>query len=393
MTAAVVSLPSFSVRELLERAQRQTDLSDYGDPWFQEPLRVLVDSINSEAGLSSMGHGILAYRLVSLLEDRLRKVELLKRHPEIAEERVDVAAEILGLPRTGSTMLHRLLTSSPQLTSTYSWEVFFPLPFPGESSGDPTPRHEAAKEATAMFLELSPEMAAIHHSRWDMVEEDVMLMDRSFVSASFESMFNVPSYARWMLEFDQTPAYRELKDWLKILQWQNPQRRGRKWLLKSPHHLTAVREVLDTFENCKIIMTHRAPAECVPSYASMVEVMTRQCAAQVDPVAIGRYWNQRFQRSLREFHALRAVTPQRFIDVRYEDVQRDPMREARRVFDELGLPLGADDEAAMQRWLVDNARDKHPAHHYTATQFGLDKLQLERDFAFYIDAYLKPRAA
>jgi len=392
MTAAAL-LPAFSVPELLERAQRQTGLEDYGDPWFLEPLRVLVDSVNTEAGLSPMGYGILGYRLVSLLEDRLRKVELFKRHPEIADETVEVAAEILGLPRTGSTMLHRLLTCSSRLTSTYSWEVFFPLPFPGEAPGDPTPRHEAAKAATAAFLELSPEMAAIHHSSWDMVEEDVLLMDRSFVSSSFESMFHVPSYARWMLDFDQTPAYRELKDWLKILQWQNPARRGRKWLLKSPHHLTAVRPVLAVFEGCKIIMTHRTPVECVPSYASMVEVMMRQCATTVDPLEIGRYWNQRFQRSLREFHALRSAAPQRFIDVRYEDVQRNPLREARRVFSELGLALDAGDESAMQHWLVDNAREKHPAHRYTAEQFGLHKPQLEQDFSFYIDAYLKAQAA
>jgi len=388
-----IPMTTFSVPELLVQAQRQSGLDDYGDPWFMEPLGVLVEALNREAGLSAMGHGILAYRLVSLLEDRLRKVELLKRHPEIGDERVVVAAEILGLPRTGSTMLHRLLASSPQLTSTRSWEVFFPLPFPGEPPGDPSGRQQAAKAATEAFLQLSPEMAAIHHSRWDMYEEDVLLMDRSFVSSSFESMFHVPSYARWMLDFDQTPAYRELKDWLKILQWQEPGRRQQRWLLKSPHHLTAVRQVLETFEDCRIVMTHRDPAECVPSYASMVEVMTRQCAVTVDPLAIGSYWNRRFQRSLREFHDLRASQPQRFVDVRYQDVQQDPMREARRVFAELGLQLNAADEAAMQDWLVENARDRHPPHHYRAEHYGLDKAGLHADFRFYIDAYLGARAA
>jgi hypothetical protein len=372
------------VDKLLAAAKTKAGLDDFGDDWFIEPLSVLVNSLNTEAGLSPMGLELTRRRLTALLSDRLRLRALQHANPAIAETEVAVAAEICGLPRTGSTLLHRLLASSPQMTSTLSWETSYPIPFPGEDP-DATERKRRARERAELFLRMSPEFAGIHPIEWDGPEEDVILVDRSFTSMSFDSFYWVPTYGSWLRTADQTRAYQELLEWLQMLQWQRPARDGRRWILKSPHHLTAVDTVLDTFPGCKIIMTHRSPVSAVPSYASMVASMSAQYRDDIDREAIGRYWSSRFAETLRAFSSVRGRRPDRFIDVRFDALLRDPLPTARDILQSLGLTPGPDDDQAFADYLE---RSHSGAHSYSAEEFGLTTEQLERDFAFYIKEYL-----
>lgn len=378
---------TLTVDGLIAAARAKTGLTDLGDEWFTEPLGVLVTALEDEAQLSELGRTMTERRLTALLVDRLRLRALQRAHPEIAETEVTVAAEICGLPRTGSTLLHRLLAASPQLTSTLSWECSYPLPFPGESPAAEI-RKEKAERMMQMFLELSPDFGDIHTVVWDGPEEDVLLLDRSFTAMSFDSFYWVPSYGVWLRSFDQAPAYRELREWLQVLQWQDPARAGRRWVLKSPHHLTAADTVLDEFPECTIVMTHRAPTSAIPSYASMVSSMTAQYSDKGDPVLIGRYWRDRFHECLTGFDEVRRRRPDRFVDVPFQAMLSDPLGQAQRVLGALGLPVGPADTAAFEAYLEVNRQEKHGGHRYTAEDFGLTTAELETDFAFYANAYL-----
>jgi Sulfotransferase family len=378
---------ALNVQELLEKAAAKTGLSDFGDDWFREPLDVLVTSLNTEAALSPPGFDLTRRRLIALLSDRLRLRAVQREHPAVLEENVRVAAEICGLPRTGSTLLHRLLAASPQVTSTLSWEVAYPIPFPGEGP-DAADRKRRAQERMEMFSQLSPDFGDLHTVVWDGPEEDVILLDRTFVSMSYDSFYWVPSYGDWLRSADQRPAYRELREWLQVLQWQNPARAGRPWVLKSPHHLTAVGTVLSEFAGCKIVMTHRSPVNAVPSYASMVRAMSSQYSENADPVRIGHYWSRRFATTLQDFASARVAHPDRFVDVRFADTVSKPLEVARQVLDALGLPAGAADDAAFEAYLARNRTERHGSHSYTPQDFGLSEDQLHRDFAFYSEVYL-----
>jgi hypothetical protein len=277
-----------------------------------------------------------------------------------------------------------LLASSPKLTSTLSWETSYPIPFPGEDP-EASERKRRARERAELFLRMSPEFASIHPIEWDGPEEDVILVDRSFTSMSFDSFYWVPTYGSWLRSADQTRAYQELREWLQVLQWQQPKRAGRRWILKSPHHLTALDSVLDAFPTCKIIMTHRSPVSAVPSYASMVASMSAQYSDRIDKAAIGRYWSSRFATTLREFTWVRARRPERFIDVRFDSLLTDPHTEAHRVLRALDHTPTPEDDHAFARYLE---RSHSGTHSYSAAEFGLSPEQLERDFAFYIKEYL-----
>jgi hypothetical protein len=377
---------ALNVPELLDAASAKTGLADYGDDWFREPLDVLVTALNAEAALSPLGHELTKRRLTALLSDRLRLRAVQREHPEVLDVEVRVAAEICGLPRTGSTLLHRLLAASPQVTSTLSWEVAYPIPFPGEGPGAPE-RKRRAQERMQMLSQLPPGFGDLHTVVWDGPEEDVILLDRTFVSMSFDSFYWVPSYGEWLRSADQRPAYRELREWLQVLQWQRSSR-SLPWVLKSPHHLTAVDTVLDEFPDCKIVMTHRSPVNAVPSYASMVSAISSQYSADVDPVRIGRYWSRQFAKTLAGFASARAARPDRFVDVRFADTVAKPLEVAREVLDALGLPAGPADDAAFEAYLEQNRTERHGSHSYAPPDFGLSEDQLRRDFAFYSEVYL-----
>jgi hypothetical protein len=373
-TASVLDLD-----ELLAAARAKTGLDDYGDEWFIEPLRVLTAALVDEARLSELGLALTQQRLTALLADRLRLRKLQAENPAILDEDVTVAAEICGLPRTGSTLIHRLLASSPHVTTTLSWETSYLLPFPGEGP-DAEVRKQKARDRFQLFLEMSPDFGDIHTIEWDGPEEDVIVLDRTFTSMSFDSFYQVPTYGLWLREFDQAPAYRELREWLQVLQWQRPTREGKPWVLKSPHHLTAVDTVLDTFPDCKIVMTHRSPTQAVPSYASMVSALCAQYSDEVDQIAIGRYWRDRFVTALREYTDVRDRRPDRFVDARFKDVVTDPVGEATRISSVLGLPSDRDD---LEAYVARNREERHGSHTYTAEDFGLSEAELEQDFAFY----------
>lgn len=378
---------ALEVQRLLDSAAAKAGHDRFGDDWFLEPLTVLVDALNRQADLSDIGAQMTERRLTALLVDRLRLRQLQADHPEVLDVDVRVAAEICGLPRTGSTLLHRLLAASPQLTSTLSWECSYPIPFPGESP-DAEIRKGKAMQMMEAFLELSPDFGDIHTVVWDGPEEDVLLLDRSFTAMSWDSFYWVPDYGIWLRSFDQSRAYDELRQWLQVLQWQDPSRAGRQWILKSPHHLTAADNVLDTFPGCKIVMTHRSPTSAVPSYASMVAAMTAQYSATADPRQIGRYWNDRFVECLTGFAEVRARRPDRFVDVPFKQTVTEPLDTAERVMAALGLTVGPDDRAAFEDYLEVNKQERHGSHSYTAEDFGLSTEQLQRDFACYERDYL-----
>lgn len=378
--------------DLLAKARAATGLEDFGDPWFLVPLERLVASINAEAGLLADGGHI--DRIVYALMDRLVVTDLVRRRPEILAEEINVAAAIIGLPRTGSTMLHRLLASLPGMTSPWWWEVTFPLPLPGEQPGDPSPRHALAKATVQDFLAAWPNFESIDPIDAMEVAEEVILLDKSFLSTTYDSMLHVPGYGFWQAEQDHEPAYRELKIWLQVIQSQTPERRGKRWILKTPHHLLGgMSGLLAVFPEAKLVMTHRDVAQVLPSYCSMCESMTVSQSGAYVREQQGAHWSRRFADGMARLMTLRAELPaDRFIDVQYRDTVTDPVGTGTRVLAAMGGAASAADRVAMQACVAGNAREKRPAHRYSAADFGLDDAVIARDFAFYSSVYLQGEA-
>jgi hypothetical protein len=366
------------------RAQAEAGLEDFGDPWIFEHLDALIPALNREAALSPAGVQVAEGMLTRALVNRLRFVDLVKRNPEINNEKVSVAAVVVGLPRTGSTMLHRILASSPGMTGVRWYEAQNYAPFPGEARGDPEPRRAAAREILDYMLTAIPELMSIHPMDIDQPDEELIILGQLFSSTMIEGTYHVPSYARWLTEHDRIRPYRDLKQILKALQWQDPSRAGSRWVLKTPGHLMALDAIAEVFPEATVVMTHRDPAETVPSYCSMEASLYSMVSDSITPAAIGAFWSGRLAELLGMFmQARERSTAGRFVDVRYADLTSRPIEEASRVLAAAGVAVTPEIRAGMDTWIEANRREHRAPHRYSAADFGLTEDEIRRRFADY----------
>jgi hypothetical protein len=373
---------------LVAEARRRTGLSDIGDTWFYEPMGVLMAATKAEAKLSEMGRIYEAERIVSYLANRLRMVDLLKRHPEIHDEEVKVAAAIVSLSRTGSTKTHRMLGSAPGHTTMTWWEMNFPYPYQGEERGKPIQRRAEAQKLFELWCQTMPDMMSIHPMGLDYPEEEAQILDQAFMGTVPEIFLWVPSYVKWLETADQHRAYEELKVALKILQWQEISRRGKSWILKSPSHLSAPEALLDTFPKALIIQTHRDPLRSIPSHCSMIAMIIRMKTDEIDPKQVGPFASKHWASMTHHLMDLRErIGDDRFVDIQYQDLLDRPMEVARRVYERLGRTMNPADEAAISAWLANNKREKWSSHIYDLETYGLSEESIKADFARYRERY------
>ena len=370
----------------LEAAARAQSggLSNFGDPSYRMGLEVLCRSLDDEAGLSEFGRGLLQHKLIELLVNRLRIEDWFQRHPEIDQEVLEAPIVIVGLPRTGTTLLQRIMSRDPALYSMQWWESRYPVPFPGEDLRAPVERMTRARGEVQVMVEAMPKLMAIHPMDADEADEEVMLMEHAFMS-SFNAYANVRSYMAWLHASDETPAYGYLKRVMKFLQWQKRQRgiSAQRWVLKAPHHLLRMALLLREFPGAKVIQTHRDPVATIPSIASFIHTLWAIYATNADATAAGHEWSALMARAFRHTMAVRQEQPSSFLDVAFIDTVQRPFEVVRAIYRHCGLPLTKEAEQAMQRWLAENPRDTRAAHHYAPEDFGLSVAQLQADFADY----------
>lgn len=384
-----VGRTSLAESSLIAAARRASGLHYLGDESIREPMRRMLEALEQEARLHPLGRFVVRLTLIRTLVNRLRLERECDLHPEIRDWPVASPVFIVGLQRTGTTLLHRLLTCEPSLRPLLSWEALNPAPFPGGYSrpGGRDPRMRPAEIAERGARYLAPEFFAIHPIEAHEPEEDVLIMDLSFISPTVEASMRVPSYASWFQSVDQRPAYRYLKRVIQLLSWQ----RDGRWLGKTPHHLEQLDALLTVFPDAKIIQTHRDPSRVVPSFCSMMSHARRIFSDDVDPHEVGAQLFEKAERAVtRSMQVREQMSSDSFLDVAYTELVSDPLKEIRRIYDFIGTELAPQTEEAMQRWLAGNPQNKHGVHRYSASDFGLDERELSRRFEPYRERYAIP---
>ena len=382
---------TLSVEALLDKARSESNLEDFGDIWFLQPLNRLVDDVNRDAGLLSPESSAGA-RIQGALSDRLKLVQYFKDHPAARDESVELACAIIGLPRTGSTMMHRVLAASPKFTALWWWETAFPCPFPGEGRDDPSPRQLAAKAMVDWLLTEWPDFESIDPMDAMAINEEVVLLDRTFLSTTFDSMMPIHAYGYWQSEQDHEPAIRDLYRFMQAIQHQRRLRGEaiRPWVFKTPHYvLGALGGLLKVWPDVRLVMTHRNVIDVLPSYCSMCASLSVNSSTKYQKELQGAHWSRRFREGLERLETIRTGLPQgQVIDVRYDDTVSNPLGTARRVMAALGFGFDDADRSAIERAIAENAREARPRHKYAAADFGILPEDVAATFAFYHERYL-----
>ncbi len=373
----------------MEAAQAQTGLDDYGPEAdaMVEALSVLVRSANDEADLSDQGEMVFGGMVVSLLTRRLEIERWYADHPEIGDQEIASVLFGVGLPRTGSTALSYLLAQDHAVRSLRMWESTQPTPPPELEGEDQDPRFLAAQEAMKGLGSMPEELKSMLPSSADGPSECLDLLNLSFRCAMLDTVAQTPSYGAWLMDCDYGPAYRYHQRVLKLLQWHRPPNR---WRLKTPAHMFAINALDAVYPDAKFVITHRDPAKVMASLASVETAVVRMYTGKADPLYFGRHCVDDWDRALRSFLAFRdRVGEERFYDIAFADLQRDPVGTVRGLYDWLGEDLTPETAAAMQEWWDGSQEDRSAGggHHYTPEEFGLDNDELRERFAYYSERY------
>jgi hypothetical protein len=368
-------------------ATAQTGLDDFGDIPFLEPLDVLIESLNREAGLEGERESAAAATLIGLLTKRLRLVADRKRFPEIADEAIAAPLFIVGLPRTGSTHLHALMGQAEGIRTPLYWEMSLPSPPPERETFTSDPRIE---QVQAVVDQLPEELLKRHPIAPTRPEQCNMLNDWSFIHQALLASYEIPTYRDWLFNADYRPAFEAHRRTLQHLQWHNPG----QWVLKYPKHLIALEVLLETYPDARLVWAHRDPAVVLPSVVSFTGYMRASSTPNFDPKRFGREWAVLEELVLRRGMDVRdqlTDADERIYDLHYHDLMRDPVRSVEAIFGHFGMPFTDTARLGVETWIAENPKTKHGVHEYRAEHFGFDTDRLRERFAFYMTRFgVKP---
>lgn len=376
----------FDPAGVLADAQRKEGLTDWGPGEFEEPLAVLLSDY-ARADLNAIGAHILRSGVVHSLRMRLRTQEWIRRHPEILDERVAAPIIVVGMMRSGTTLLQRLLAADPRFLCAYGWEVVEVAPRLNHAFTGVDPRVAISQAREAKSRELAPELFSIHPMYATEAEEEIVFLADAFLSHVPESGAHLPHYRSWLDDRDFSPAYAYLHRMLQFLQWQKRRRGliGQRWVLKSPAHLGYLGLLRAQFPDLHVVHMHRDPRTTIASGASLNATLHAMHADVVDAHRVGAQWLARMG-----WTNDRAMTTRdgwsddggRVTDIGFDDAVADPIGQVARVYDAIGLPLTTQAEDAMRRWLRERPREvARPP--YGLQNYGLLPEQVDERFTLY----------
>jgi hypothetical protein len=295
---------------------------------------------------------------------------------------------IAGLQRTGTTTLHRLLAADPDMRSLVGWEALSPLPEANEKPGQPVSRIRKGKLAEQVFAYMAPEFFAIHPIEHESPEEEILLLDLSFASQTFEAMMDVPTFSLWLESYDMTQAYEYLKTCLQVLHFF---RSAKNWVIKTPNHMEHLDVLLKIMPDAKIVQTHRDPQKTMGSFCSMVAHGRGILSDAVKPEAVACHWTRKVERMITQsIQARDKHAPASFIDISYYSLLENPIAELEKIYAFAGLPFTDKAREAAVKTTQVNKQNRYGKHIYRLEDFDLSPEKIENQFRFYRQKYAIP---
>jgi hypothetical protein len=374
-----------SVDRILESAARWTKLSDWGDERFREPLQVLVESLEKDARLSPFGRLLTRLNLIHYAANRLRVQHAITAHPEILNQLVARPIFVVGLPRTGTTLLHNLLCQQSECRPLLFWEALQPA---ANAHGKDRRPANARRLFNALTRWGAPQLRTVHPIDADGPEECTWMLFNTFVTPAFFLNGNVRGYLDWLRRRGRELlpwAYEQYRRYLQVLQWGQP--RGH-WVLKSPAHSFGLEALLQQFPDACVIQTHRDMGKVLPSACSLFAVSQGIYSDEVDCRRLGPEVAHLLRTHLLEpAMKARAEGPSRIFDVPFRSLVADPISTVHAIHRHFGLEADEAMEQRMHQWLAANPVNKNGLHQYDLEQFGLDRADVERLFGDYQEQF------
>jgi hypothetical protein len=382
----------FTTESLIAEGRERADgREDFGAPQFLEGLERFVRSLHDDARLNMVGQHIAKGRALQHIVNRLNYVGDRQQYPAIAEQKIVKPVFIVGLGRTGSTILHDILAQDPASRAPLTWEVTYPSPPPRTATFETDPRI-AKTEAGFPPMDVRREkFKAMHPTGAQLSQECVVMMGDTMSTPLFHNQFRVPSYQDWVDTADRSHVYDFHKQQLQHLQSGHKLDR---WVLKTGAHMWGLDHLLATYPDARIVFTHRDPVKSLTSYASLTALVREMGSDHVDKFEVAKDWNARLTAKLQRAIAVRAAKEYPdaiFYDMKFSEFVRDQFAVVQQIYEAFDLPM-TDEAAARMKWFIaDNPQGKHGIHRYEAHEYGIDPATVRAQFRPYIERFdLKP---
>ncbi|MFM7174790.1 MAG: sulfotransferase family protein [Caldilinea sp.] len=364
---------------LMAQAEEATGLSDWGTVEVYEPLQRFWQALHHEASLTPAGTQVFQQESVRLLANRLLLEAEFARLPSGALVPLTAPLFVVGLFRSGTSLLHNLLAQDPAARWLHLAEALYPVPAPVAAHWPADPRLEQASALIHFQNGLAADFVRAHHIAANKPAECSRLFEHSWIGHLFDFRASVPSYADWLLHQPLRAPYRDYHRQLQYLSLAWPPESH--WVLKAPAHLYALETLVAEFPSARIVYLHRDPQEVLPSCCSLTAAGRRRFSDRIDPAAIGAYWLARLGALARRASAPRAaIPPAQILDVHYRELVANPLQTVYTIYEYFGYRWNAGLASNLSQWFAQNPQHQHGVHRYTLEQFGLVESQVTEAF-------------
>ena len=376
--------------ELLARAVETTgfaDFGDFGDGDWRKAYRRIAEGLDA-AGLHTVGRLLTREELLRSLRARLLMAKAWAGAPAIARERIEAPVIVTGPARSGTTILFELLALDPALHAPLAWEALHPLPLPDTGPGDR--RLELSECEQELWADVQPEFAAIHELRSDLPVECVTLTAPCFSGPHWTMCLQIPDVVP-----DVAAFYAFHRAILQTLQHRQagadsePSTPRRTWLLKTPGHLATLPQLFATYPDAWVVQTHRDPCRTMPSTVSTTAMVQWLRSDHVDLERMSAVIGAIFSGALLGVIEQRrsGAVPQRFVDVHFQDLLRDPVATLRAAYEGMGREFSPGHAERVRRYLAEKPQGKFGKHRYSPEEWGFDAAELRERLKPYTDHY------
>jgi Sulfotransferase family len=377
-----------SIDQLHELVAKEAGTDNFGATDYLAPLKVLLQSMDYDPHFSEQGRRLAWGQVVGVLRSRAHAIKSMNENPGFEEKPITSPVVITGVPRTGTTALHRLMAVDPHFQALQTWLIDNPMPRPPIETWSEYPEFRRTVGELETHYAASPESRAAHHRAAEEVHECCLILWHSFNSNIWAcGAWSSPTYDAWRQGQSESAAYAYYYRCVQLIGSNEPDKR---WLLKNPGHIEQLDLLFATYPNAKVIQTHRDPAKAIPSLCSLL--------MNLHPIyEEGRYEQRahnmlareagKWAKAVRDADAVRAKHPDQVVDVVHGDFHRDPMAILERIYTFIGMEIDDDLRARFAQRIAEKPELQHGEHRYDLVDFGMTADEVREQYGDYVDYY------
>ncbi len=372
--------------DIIAKARKRADYDGPLPGHTDSGLRMLIDSVKEESGANPFGALAAKTLFERTLYGRFKVEQVLAENPEIEKTVIKEPVFIIGMPRTGTTILHAMMHKDTAHRSPLAWECLLPYPVATPETFHDNPQIRRVAKDFEQLFKLVPDFQLKHYMEATEPQECLSVNALDFNSFQPMAQFYLPSYHQWFLnKADKLETMRFHKRFLQYLQSGGVP--AERWLLKTPVHLMRLPELFEVYPDARIIMTHRHPAKVVASTASLISSVRSLYGDHENPERTGNeqaeIWSTYFKRFMESRKKLNKE--EQIIDLKFDDFIKDQTGMVKKIYSRFGWKLTDETVKEFNKFIELNPKDKNGVHHYSLQDFGLTEKEINRQYAEYID--------